>query len=81
MSVKASQISFNEGILRLAQIHDRTVEFRYEKSATKPIEARSLKPESILYGPDGMSFVGYDPDREAVRSFRVDRIRGDVRFV
>ena len=81
MSVKASQISFNEGILRLAQIHKRIVEFRYEKGPDKPIEARSLKPTSITISEDGdMSFVGYDPDRDATRSFRVDRIRGDVKF-
>lgn len=28
---KASEVSFNEGILRLAAVHGRKVEFRYEK--------------------------------------------------
>lgn len=82
MSVKASQISFNEGVMRLAQIHGKTVEFRYEKGKDKPIEARVLKPTSITISENGdMSFVGYDPDRDDTRSFRVDRIRGEVKFV
>jgi predicted DNA-binding transcriptional regulator YafY len=81
MSVKASAISFNEGVLRLAQIHEKVVEFRYEKRADAPIESRRLKPTSITIAEGGaMSFVGYDPDREDTRSFRVDRIRGDVKF-
>lgn len=81
MSVKASQISFNEGLMRLAKIHQRTVEFRYEKSPGAPIETRRLKPETIRETSRGMSFVGFDPDRVETRSFRVDRIRGDVLVV
>jgi predicted DNA-binding transcriptional regulator YafY len=82
MPIKASQVSFNEGVLRLAVVHHRTVEFRYEKGPDKPIESRQLEPKSIHVAAGGdMSFVGYDPDRENTRSFRVDRIKGDVRFV
>lgn len=82
MSVKASQISFNEAILRLAQIHEKVVEFRYEKGKNMPIETRRLKPTSITESKEhAMIFVGYDPDRDDTRSFRVDRIKGEVRFV
>lgn len=81
MSILASQISFNEGIVRLAKIHKRMIEFRYEKSPGAPIETRRLKPETFREGTKGMSFVGFDPDRQAPRSFRVDRIRGDVTVV
>jgi predicted DNA-binding transcriptional regulator YafY len=81
MSVKASQISFNEAILRVATVHEREVEFRYEKSPSAPIETRRFTPESIQQSKDGMSFRGYDSDREGVRTFRVDRIKGDVRIV
>ncbi len=80
--IKASQIGFNEGILRLALIHDREVEFRYEKDASKPIETRRFKPESVNQAKDGdHSFAGYDSDRGALRQFRVDRIKGDVKVV
>lgn len=82
MSVKASQISFNEGVLRLALIHIKQVEFRYEKRSDAPIESRRLIPSRITIAKGGdMSFFGWDPDREAERQFRVDRIKGDVRFV
>jgi predicted DNA-binding transcriptional regulator YafY len=81
MSVHASQIGFNEAILRIATIHDREVEFRYEKGVDKPIEARRFTPEAIKQTKNGMSFVGFDSDREALRTFRVDRIKGDVRIV
>jgi predicted DNA-binding transcriptional regulator YafY len=81
MSVKASQISFNEAILRVATVHDRVVEFRYEKGKDKPIETRQFTPAKIVQSKDGMSFQGFDSDREALRTFRVDRIKGDVRIV
>ena len=82
MSVKASTISFNEAMLRIALIHRKQVEFRYEKDEKAPIESRRLIPSSITIAKNGdMSFFGFDPDREAERQFRVDRIKGDVRFV
>jgi predicted DNA-binding transcriptional regulator YafY len=82
MSVKASQISFNEAILRVATIHNREVEFRYEKSAKAPIETRRFTPVQVTETLDKhMTFNGFDSDREALRTFRVDRIKGDVRIV
>jgi predicted DNA-binding transcriptional regulator YafY len=88
MPVKASQISFNEAILRVATVHEREVEFRYEKGEKQPIETRRFTPEGIKEGAKGnlspsaaMSFIGHDPDRGALRTFRVDRIKGDVRIV
>ncbi len=81
-TVRASEVSFNEGILRLAAIHDKTVEFRYAKGDGKIIETRALKPESVTVTKNGhTTFVGYDPDREEPRSYRVDRIKGEARFV
>jgi predicted DNA-binding transcriptional regulator YafY len=82
MSIKASQISFNEGLLRLAMIHGREVEFRYEKNPGASIQERRLWPSSITETKDEHTvFVGDDPDRNGVRSYRVDRVRGDVRVV
>lgn len=77
--VRASDVSFNEGMLRLAAVHGRTVEFRYSKSATSPVETRTFVPESVYVTRNGDTVVvGPDPDREGVRSFRLDRILGDV---
>lgn len=81
MSVKASAVPFNEAVLRLAVVHGKEVEFRYVKSENDPPQTRRFVPESITQSQEGMSFRGNDTDREAIRTFRVDRIRGDVRFV
>ena len=77
--VRASEITFNEAILRVAAAHERTVEFRYAKGKdAKVIETRQLKPSGVAVGRDGhVTFTGYDPDREEPRAFRLDRIKGD----
>lgn len=77
--VRASDVSFNEGILRLAAVHGRKVEFRYAKSDSAPVEARSFVPESVYETRDGNTVVvGPDEDRGGIRGFRLDRIKGDV---
>jgi hypothetical protein len=82
MSVLASTVSFNEGVLRLAAVHHRTVEFRYAKGDGKVIETRSFVPGVVSNGAHNEPlFTGYDPDRDATRAYRVDRIKGDVRIV
>lgn len=75
---RASDVSFNEGLIRVAAVHGRTVSFRYAKTATSPIEARRLIPTSVEKHGDAVLFVGEDPDRGGYRSFRLDRIKGDV---
>lgn len=80
-AVRASEVSFNEGVLRLAAVHEKVVTFRYAKGDGAVIEQRSLQPESVTLTSKGeTSFVGFDPDRDAPRSYRVDRIKGEVRF-
>ncbi len=84
--VRASEISFNEGVLRLASVHGRTTEFRYGKGAGALIETRRLKPSDVNVIGAGkksehVTFTGFDPDRNAVRNYRLDRIKGDVRVV
>jgi predicted DNA-binding transcriptional regulator YafY len=80
--VKASTITLNEALLRLAILHDLEVEFRYAKGSGSVIETRHLKPAKIENSRDGyLRFVGVDPDREAPRGFRVDRIKGRVTLV
>lgn len=80
-TARASEVSFNEGVLRLAAIHGRVVQFRYAKSDSAPIEMRSFIPEAVAVTSDGKLVVfGPDSDRDAYRAFRIDRIKGDVRF-
>lgn len=76
--VRASEISFNEGVIRLAAIHGKTVEFRYVKSESAAPETRRFVPSGVQGAGDKLRFVGRDTDREDYRSFRLDRIRGTV---
>lgn len=76
--VRASDVSFNEGLLRLAATHQRTVEFRYAKGSGTVIETRSLVPQDVREVGDHLTFIGHDPDRDDVRAYRVDRMKGEV---
>lgn len=80
--VRASEVSFNEGLLRLAAVHAKTVTFRYVKGNGDVIEQRRLIPADVreITTKQGthMTFVGHDPDRDEVRAYRVDRMRGEV---
>lgn len=77
-AVLASDVSFNEALLRLAAIHERTVEFRYAKGKGENIETRQLVPQDVREVGDHLTFTGYDPDRDDVRAYRVDRMKGEV---
>lgn len=82
--VKASDISWNEGVLRLAAIHDKLVEFRYVRAEGATPETRRFVPHTVHGEPAAANirFTGEDPDRDGgIRSYRVDRIKGDVRVV
>lgn len=76
----ATKLGFNEGVLRLAGIHGREVEFRYTKSEAAPVETRRLLVENVETHGDAVLVGGKDPDRGEYRNFRLDRIKGDVRF-
>jgi predicted DNA-binding transcriptional regulator YafY len=80
MAVKASDVSFNEGVLRLAAIHNKQVVFRYAKGDGKIIESRTFIPGNISGKGADTRFTGYDPDRDEPRAYRIDRIKGEVRF-
>lgn len=76
---RASEISFNEAILRVAAVHGRKVHFRYAKTHTAPIEEREFVPEGVYESRDGnVVIVGQDDDRDGIRSYRLDRIKGEV---
>ena len=77
--VRASEVSFNEGILRLAVVHEQPVTFRYAKGDGSHIEQRTLRPEGLFNARNGALLVGgTDPDRDEYRAYRVDRIKGEV---
>lgn len=76
--VKASDISLNEGLLRLAATHNVPATFRYVKSPSAPVEHRSFIPAKVQSKGDHVTFTGYDEDRDAIRAFRSDRIKGKV---
>ncbi len=78
-ATRASEVSFDEGVLRLAAVHGRTVTFRYAKGGGSMIETRTLTPESVFTNKRGDLLVGgQDPDRDEYRAYRVDRIKGSV---
>lgn len=85
--VRASDVSFNEAIFRVAAAHNREVEFRYAKGKGEVIETRVLKPTGVKRvvtnnGNDShVTFEGYDPDRDKVRQYRLDRVKGEARIV
>jgi predicted DNA-binding transcriptional regulator YafY len=80
--ILASEVTFNEGLLRLAAVHHKPVTFRYAKGKGDVIETRTLIPSDVKNITEGgvthATFTGYDPDREEVRAYRADRIKGTV---
>lgn len=80
-TVRASDVSFNEGLMRLAAVHNKMVSFRYAKGDGKVIESRTLVPADVKTVGDHVTFTGFDPDRDGPRAYRVDRIKGTVGLV
>jgi predicted DNA-binding transcriptional regulator YafY len=77
-----SGTDLNADLLRVAIAHGESVIFRYAKGANgSVIETRSLVPNAIQAIGDHETVVGYDPDREDVRAYRLDRIKGNVQVV
>lgn len=71
----------NESLIAVAAEHDLKIEFRYAKGDGAVIEQRSLVPEYVNDGKAGKTVVGFDPDRNDVRAYRLDRIKGNVAVV
>jgi proteasome accessory factor C len=66
--------------LETAISKQRTVKFSYRAMTSgKPAE-RTLNPYGLLHDRGVWYVVGADLDRGALRTFRVSRIRGDIRF-
>jgi predicted DNA-binding transcriptional regulator YafY len=79
--VKASDLSVNDALIRVAELHGLRVRFRYAKTVTAPVETRTFVPKGLQVLADHTTFNGIDEDRGGFRSFRTDRIKGTVEVV
>ncbi len=66
--------------LETAISKQRTVKFAYRTMSTGKETERTLNPYGLLHDRGVWYVVGNDLDRKAIRTFRVARIRGDIRF-
>ena len=66
--------------LETAISKQRTVKFSYRAMTSGKEAERTLNPYGLLHDRGVWYVVGDDLDRSALRTFRVSRIRGDIRF-
>ena len=79
--VTALNPSLPEGSLRplLDAIKNRVlVHFQYQR-AGQPLSKRSVAPWGVVTREGHWYLVGFDTDRGAIRTFRLSRIRGDIK--
>ena len=74
------ELSGRLGKLEAAISKQRTVRFPYRAISTNVLIERTINPYALL--PDNGSWyvVGQDLERQAIRTFRVSRISGEIRF-
>ena len=58
----------------------RTIRFNYWSPQRDRVTERTLNPYALRLDEGIWYVIGHDLDRAAVRTFRVSRIRGDIRF-
>jgi predicted DNA-binding transcriptional regulator YafY len=66
--------------LETAISKQRTVRFAYRAMTSGKETERTLNPYGLLHDRGVWYVVGRDLERDAMRTFRVSRIRGDIRF-
>src|SRR5438128_1077000 len=66
--------------LETAISKQRTVKFGYRAMTSGKETERTLNPYGLLHDRGVWYVIGADLDRDAIRTFRVSRIRGDIRF-
>ncbi|MCZ7587549.1 MAG: WYL domain-containing protein [Gaiella sp.] len=66
--------------LEAAISKQRTIQFRYWAPARDRETERQLNPYALRLDEGVWYVVGHDLDRDATRTFRVARVRGDIRF-
>jgi predicted DNA-binding transcriptional regulator YafY len=68
------------GKLEGAISKQRTIKFPYYSISRNRQSERSLNPYGLLSDNGSWYVIGQDLDRKDIRTFRVSRIRGDIRF-
>ncbi|MDX6474767.1 MAG: proteasome accessory factor, partial [Gaiellaceae bacterium] len=68
------------GKLEGAISKQRTVKFRYWSIYRDAEEERTLNPYALLPENGSWYVIGHDLERDDIRTFRVSRIRSDIRF-
>src|SRR5947207_4857311 len=68
------------GKLEGAISKQRTVKFRYWSIYRDTEEERTLNPYALLPENGSWYVIGHDLDRDDIRTFRVSRIRSDIKF-
>jgi proteasome accessory factor BC len=58
----------------------RTVRFEYWSASRDKVAERTLNPYALVQDNGGWYVVGHDLDRSDIRTFRVSRIRGEIKF-
>jgi proteasome accessory factor BC len=58
----------------------RTVKFPYYSIARDVESERTVNPYALLHDRESWYVIGLDQDAEDIRTFRVSRVRGDIRF-
>ncbi len=66
--------------LEAAISKQRTVKFSYWSIARDEVAERLVNPYALLSDNGVWYLIGFDLEREAIRTFRVSRIRGDIRL-
>jgi proteasome accessory factor C len=76
----SAELAGRLGKLENAITKQRTVRFRYWAAYKDEEEERTVNPYALFPEAGAWYVVGLDLDRQQVRTFRVSRIRGDIRF-
>jgi proteasome accessory factor C len=58
----------------------RTVKFPYYSIARDVESERTVNPYALLHDRESWYVIGLDQDAKNIRTFRVSRVRGDIRF-
>ena len=58
----------------------RTVKFPYYSIARNVESERTVNPYALLHDRESWYVIGLDHDAKDIRTFRVSRVRGDIRF-
>ncbi|MGI9016598.1 MAG: helix-turn-helix transcriptional regulator [Euzebya sp.] len=69
----------NRTLLSEALVNRQRVSFSYRKSSTQSPSKRRVEPHALLHWHGQWYLRGFDRDRVADRTFRLDRIEGRVR--